>query len=207
VADIRRRAQQLSIIAFVVALHIAACWIFLTTTHLFTFRAISQSLELVFIPSPVIPSESSARKPAPIRPSQRASQQGAATPPAARPDAAPSSDERNAIHPPIDWAAELDRAARDSVPAEPAAEPRNFGFPHASAAPPKPPEFGWSHTRIHRVESIPGGGMLVHVNDNCVLVFIPLPFFACAAGEKPANGDLFEHMHDLPQAGDLNDGK
>jgi hypothetical protein len=207
VADIRRRAQQLSIIAVVVALHIAAYWGFLTATHPFTIRAISQNLELVFIPAPVIPSESSARKPAPTRRSQRASQQGAAIPPDAQPNTAPSSDEGNAIHPPIDWAAELDRAARDAVPAEPAAELRNFGFPHASAAPPKPPEFGWSHTRIHRVESIPGGGMLVHVNDNCVLVFIPLPFFACAPGQKPANGDLFEHMHDPPHAGDWNDGK
>jgi hypothetical protein len=57
------------------------------------------------------------------------------------------------------------------------------------------------------VESIPGGGLLVHVNDNCVLVFIPLPFFACAPGKKPANEDLFKHLHDPSQAGDWNDPK
>jgi hypothetical protein len=121
---------------------------------------------------------------------------------------APSSDEGNAIHPPIDWAAELDRAARDSVPAEPAAEPRNFGFPHRSATPSsKTPDFGWSHARTHRLESIPGGGLLVNLNDRCVIVFTPFPFPFCRLGEKPANGDLFEHMHDQPHAGDWNDGK
>jgi len=54
------------------------------------------------------------------------------------------------------------------------------------------------------VESIPGGGLLVNVNDNCVLVFMPLPFFVCAPGAKPANGDLFEHLHDPSPAGDWN---
>ena len=116
---------------------------------------------------------------------------------AAQPNTAPSSDERGAIHPPIDWAAELDRAARESVPAEPSREPRNFGFPHAATAPSsKSPEFAWSHARTHRVESIPGGGLLINVNDRCVVVIFPFPFFGCALGKKPPNGDLFEHMHE-----------
>jgi len=200
VADIRRRAQQLSTIVVVVALHIAACWLFLATTRPLTIAAISQRLQLVFITPPVSPART--------RRSQRASQQNTAAAPAAQPNTAASSKERSAIHPPIDWAGELDRAARDSVPAEPPREPRDFGFPHASTArSSKPPEFSWSHTRTHRVESIPGGGLLVHVNDNCVLVLIPLPFFACAPGKKPANGDLFKHLHDPSQAGDWNDPK
>jgi hypothetical protein len=57
------------------------------------------------------------------------------------------------------------------------------------------------------VESIPSGGLLVNVNDNCVIVFIPFPFFGCALGKRPANGDLFKHWHDLSQAGDWNDPK
>jgi hypothetical protein len=197
VADFQRRAQQSSIIAVVAALHIAACWLLLATTHPLTIPTSSQRLQLVFILPPVIPPESNTKSPASTLRAQRPSQQSTVTPPAAQPNTAPSSDERGAIHPPIDWAAELDRAARESVPAEPSREPRNFGFPHAATAPSsKSPEFGWSHARTHRVESIPGGGLLINVNDRCVVVFIPFPFFGCGLGKKPPNGDLFEHMHD-----------
>jgi hypothetical protein len=195
VADFQRRAQQLSIIAVVAALHIAACWLLLATTHPLTVPTISQRLQLVFILPPIVPPESNARPPTSTRRYQRSSPHGtAAPPPAAQPNTAPSSDEPGAIHPPIDWAAELDRAARNSVPAEPSREPRNFGFPHASTPPPKSPEFAWSHARTHRVESIPGGGLLINVNDRCVVVLFPFPFFGCALGKKPPNGDLFEHM-------------
>jgi hypothetical protein len=176
----------------------------LAVTQPFTVRAISQSLELVFIPPPIVPSEGTARNPTPTRRSQRASQPSrAATPPPAQPNTAPSSDERNAIQAPIDWAAELDRAARDSVPAEPVREPRDFGFPHGATAPSsKSPEFAWSHARTHRAEAIPGGGLLVNLNDRCVIVFTPLPFPFCRLGKQPANGDLFEHMHDASPPGD-----
>jgi hypothetical protein len=152
---------------------------------------------LVFILPPIIPPEGNARLPTSTRRAQRPSPQSTATPPpAAQPNTAPSSDERGAIHPPIDWAAELDRAAREEVPAVPSREPRNFGFPHTSTPPSKSPEFAWSHARTHRVESIPGGGLLINVNDRCVVVLIPFPFFGCGLGKKPPNGDLFEHMHD-----------
>jgi hypothetical protein len=57
------------------------------------------------------------------------------------------------------------------------------------------------------VESIPGGGLLVNLNDNCVIVFAPLPFFSCAPGKKPANGELFKHLHDPSKPGDWNDPK
>jgi hypothetical protein len=91
----------------------------------------------------------------------------------------------------------LDRVARDSTAAETSRKPLNFGFPHASTTPSsKPPEFGWSYAATHRVESLPGGGLLVKLNDNCVLVFNPLPFFFCAPGKKPANGDLFKNIRD-----------
>jgi hypothetical protein len=114
----------------------------------------------------------------------------------------PPGEARLPIHPPIDWAGELDRAAGNSIADAPSIQPRDFGFPRSSAAPPsKLPEFGWSYAPTHRVESLPGGGLLVNLNDNCVLVFAPLPFFACALGKKPANGNLFEHMNDPLQPG------
>jgi hypothetical protein len=81
-------------------------------------------------------------------------------------------------------------------------QPRDFGFPHSATTPSsKPSEFGWSYAPTHRLQSLPGGGLLVNLNDNCVLVFAPLPFFACALGKKPANGDLFKHMNDPSQPG------
>jgi hypothetical protein len=46
------------------------------------------------------------------------------------------------------------------------------------------------------VESLPQGGLLVHVNDNCVLLLFPLPFVGCAIGKIKTNGNLFEHMRD-----------
>jgi hypothetical protein len=114
-----------------------------------------------------------------------------------QPNAAPPSEVGAAVQPHIDWAAELDRARRNSAAAGQSVHPREFGFPHASTAPvSKDPEFGWSYAATHRVEPLPGGGLLVNLNDNCVLVFAPLPLFVCAPGKKPANGDLFKHMRD-----------
>jgi hypothetical protein len=40
------------------------------------------------------------------------------------------------------------------------------------------------------------GALLVHLNDNCVLVMAPLPFVFCSPGKRPANGDLFDHLND-----------
>jgi hypothetical protein len=41
--------------------------------------------------------------------------------------------------------------------------------------------------------------LLINLNDHCVFVLLPLPFFGCGIGSKPANGDLFEHMRDDPR--------
>ena len=182
-----------SIAAAVAALHIAVIWMLLAATPPVVMRSLSQSLQLVFIAPTMVAPQNSVRKPAP-----RSKRRPIATPSSAvEPNPASPSEEGHPIHPPIDWERELDRAARDSTAAPPSLEPREFGFPHASAAPSsKPPEFGWSYAATHRVESLPGGGLLINLNDHCILVFAPLPFFFCAPGHKPANGDLFKHMHD-----------
>jgi hypothetical protein len=99
-------------------------------------------------------------------------------------------------HPGVDWNAELERAGKDSLP-EPAPARRDFGFPHRSPpAAAMPPEFGWDYAATHRVESLPGGGLLINLNDRCVLLLAPLPFAMCGIGTQPANGELFEHMRD-----------
>jgi hypothetical protein len=192
----QRRARQLSIIAVVVGLHLAIGWMLLATTPPIVIRSLSQSFELVFVP-PIAASESTTRKPVPTHGSPRPVQQRRTTSPAMQPETEVPSEEGNATQPPIDWAGELERAARDSAPPEPLHAPRDFGFPHPSSpSSPKRPGFGWSYAPTHRVESLPGGGLLVNLNDNCVLVFAPLPFFFCSPGKKPANGDLFKHLRD-----------
>jgi hypothetical protein len=121
-----------------------------------------------------------------------------------QPSAAVPAEEDTAIHPPIDWADELNRAAREVASGATAPQPRAFGAPHVVPAPQaKPPEFGWSHSRTHRLERGPDG-TAVHLGDRCVIAFSPLPFPVCRLGKWEANGDLFKHMRDPPQSGDGN---
>jgi hypothetical protein len=66
----------------------------------------------------------------------------------------------------------------------------------------KQPEFAWDHARIHRVEPIPGGGMIVWLNDRCAIAFLVIfPFATCGVGKIEARGDLFDHMRDARDAG------
>jgi hypothetical protein len=108
---------------------------------------------------------------------------------------------------PIDWFAERDRVARDAATASAAPSPRGFGFPQqpsdGTAAPNA--EFGWSHSHTHRVETMPGGGIVINLTDQCALVLFPLPFVGCALGKKPANGELFRQMHGKAHDGDWHD--
>jgi hypothetical protein len=50
-----------------------------------------------------------------------------------------------------------------------------------------------------------GGGTLIRLNENCVLVVFLVPFPACALGKIPPRGDLLEHMHDPPEFGAWKD--
>jgi hypothetical protein len=210
VAVTHKRARRLVVIAAVVAaLHIAVYWVFVEATRPHGIRMAAASLELAYL-TLVVP-ESVLTKPAPARPSQPLVRPSAV--PSAlrrpRPESPPSavapSEEDHAIHPPIDWAHELNRTARESASGESAPQPRQFGAPHVAPTPPaKPPEFGWSHSRTHRLEKGPGS-VGIHLGDHCVISFTPLPSMLCGAGKKEANGDLFEHMRDPPQLGDWKD--
>jgi hypothetical protein len=62
------------------------------------------------------------------------------------------------------------------------------------------PEFGWDRSHTHRVETLEGGAILIHINDRCIVVLMPFPLPFCGIGKIPVRGDLFEHMHDTPQA-------
>ncbi|MDB6085794.1 MAG: hypothetical protein JWN43_3675 [Gammaproteobacteria bacterium] len=208
-AATHNRARRLSVFALVVALHIAVYWGFLQATRPLEVRTASPTLELTYLT--LVAPESATTRPAPVRPSQPLMRQSVAPPPVSRPrldsppNAPASGEEDNAIHPPIDWANELNRTARESASGESAPKPREFGAPHvAPTRPPKPPEFGWSRSRTHRLERGPGSTG-IHVGDHCVMSFTPLPSVVCGPGKKEANGDLFKHMHDPPQLGDWKD--
>lgn len=100
-----------------------------------------------------------------------------------------------APHAPIDW----QEAIQGEVRAEESrSRPRklNFGFPQEPAAVAPAPAFGWDYARTHRVEELPGGGTIINLTDHCAIVFYVLPIPVCKIGKIPANGHLFDHMHD-----------
>jgi hypothetical protein len=189
----RRRTQVSCTIAVVLGLHLTLVWLLLSTSRVVSRRTESQSLEIVFIARPTVSFESNFTRRVFENAAPRRRDDANFLP---MPHAVPQEDQNNAIHPPTDWASELSRAARDAASDTSTQKPRDFGFPHPSSAPAKAPEFGWDYAATHRVESIPEGGLLLHLNENCVLVLSPLPFVGCEIGRKKANGDLFEHMQD-----------
>jgi len=110
-------------------------------------------------------------------------------------DADPGTRE-NAITPPVDWNAELLRAGKIASGIDSKNPTRDFGFPKRSATTADYPQFDWDYARTHRLESVPEGGIMIHLNDKCVLVLNPLPFAFCMPFSREANGELFKHMRD-----------
>jgi hypothetical protein len=205
-----KRARRLSVIAFVVVLHAGVCWLLLEGTRplkIGTAGTATSSLKLIYltldVPESVRPAQ--AARPQPVMRQSVDAPDLNQPRPRAQPSAVAPAEEDNAIHPPIDWANELNRTARESASGESAPKPREFGAPHVAPTPPaKPPEFGWSHSRTHRVERGPGS-VGIHLGDHCVIALSPLPSVVCSPGKKEANGDLFKHMRDPPQPGDWKD--
>jgi hypothetical protein len=181
----------------VAGLHAVVVWMLLTTMGVLRMPTVQRSLELLSLPpqrraaQPVTSSAPQVSMPSPAAP---------AVPPAiAAPEPEVGNTEpegSNAIHPSIDWDAELARAAKDAAAADADRHFREFDFPRPPPALEKRPEFAWSRAHTHRVESM-GGAMIVHLGEKCVLVFLPLPFVGCGIGHKPADGDLFKNLKDL----------
>jgi hypothetical protein len=113
---------------------------------------------------------------------------------------------------PIDWNAEADRTITQQAQLAMAAPPRALDKHGAGAdlngglGPDRErkSDFGWDRSHTHQIEGIEGGGILMHINERCVLVLFPLPFGGCGIGKIPVRGDLFEHMHDVPDASSKN---
>src|SRR5579863_4308277 len=101
----RPRSQVFSIAAAVLALHATLCWLLLSGARGVRMPRGSQSLEIVLL-APAAPTPS--RRSLPERAGRSPSKSTAASPSA---PAAPEPEPDGAIHPRIDWDAELARAA------------------------------------------------------------------------------------------------
>jgi len=118
--------------------------------------------------------------------------------PAAPPTSPEASPTDHAPHkPPTDWTSELEWAAKSAAEGDGSDQQRDFGVPR-SAPTLKAPTFDWDPVHTHRVEIGPEGGVIVHLSDKCVMVFMPFPFASCGIGKKEANGHLLDHMKDAP---------
>jgi hypothetical protein len=108
-----------------------------------------------------------------------------------------------------DWRQEMHIAANNEIEAEqrkrrqpsPLA-PHDFSGVKPGSTDDSKPQFGWSHAATHRVEEIPTGGLLININDRCVVVWAILPMIGCRIGKSPARGNLLEHMRDAAAPGE-----
>jgi hypothetical protein len=193
--------QRTTVLLLVIGLHVAVVWLLLSTTLRVPARAGSRSLQWLMLVPVTVP-----REPRTTAPDARTVRRGPEQrpPPAREPGPAmiENAPANEAIAAPIDWNAELNRAVANAAAAAAAPPPRDFGFPRPAEGVRKGTEFAWSRAHTHRIEGLEGGGLLIHLNDRCVLLLFPLPFVGCGIGKIPVNGTLFEHLHDPAHAGD-----
>lgn len=190
--------------ALVAALHAAVFWVLLETGTRSAAVLGSASLQLLYLTPKQRNVEVIGLPMRPLPPALRLSVQAplAADPGSRAPDLTSLADASNAIHPDIDWAGELNRAAAKMTSEAPQVKPREFGAPHVAPEPaPKSPEFSWKRSRTNRLERVTEG-TAIHLGEHCVVSVTPLPMLSCTPGKKQANGDLFEHMHDASPEGE-----
>jgi hypothetical protein len=105
--------------------------------------------------------------------------------------------------PSIDWQQEAQTAAARAADALEMERRKGKLAPDPRFARPTPRrEFGWDQSQIHRVEALPEGGTIIHLNDRCSLVLNGFILPVCKIGKIEARGDLFEHMGDAPLSDD-----
>jgi hypothetical protein len=194
-------ARRLPALAVVAGAHALALWWFLALTRMETIPGAPDASALVLLLLPeqgsqsvIAPPPERTRQPRPpALPLEPARPPGSAAPAPGAPSTA------------IDWAAEAAGAASRWVAQDEAKgrTARAFGVPPDSAmfapAPARTPGLAWNHARAHRVEALPGGVTVFHINDHCAIAFLWIvPFFGCSLGKIPTRGDLFEHLHDAP---------
>jgi hypothetical protein len=192
----RRRALLLVTLSMVMGVHLIIIWLLMSPPRL-VVKSKSGSLQLVWLALPAFIDSAPERQAMTPRPKAGPARNHADRTPVPSSLATQSNEADNTIHPIPDWNQELQLAAKNAVTSQLAQKRHDLDFGHAfPAAPQKPAQFAWDYAATHRVEAIPGGGILVHLSDNCVLIIFPLPFVGCGIGKRPENGELFEHLHD-----------
>src|SRR5882757_394832 len=190
---------------FIVVLAIHAMFFFLfTVVHRHEPGEVdAPTTTLIALSEATQPVESVPRIPAPARAARRAAPKTAPHV-SSRPEPLPEVSGITATPAP-DWRAEAQIAANNVLEAErrkreqpSVLAPHDFSGVTPGSTDTSKPEFGWSHAATHRIEAKPGA-LVVNINDRCAiaLVFI-FPFPMCKIGRMPANGNLFEHMHEPP---------
>jgi hypothetical protein len=188
------RLRRLIVFALVVAVHTAALLFFPSLRRQLTASDEAPSMILFF---PVAP-KSREEAPPPQTPQRDARAHRLPAPVQRTPPPQPNTPPPPAA---IDWAAEAEITAANRIAADEAAarqatalKPRHSPIDMSGSA--KTLGFHWYQARIHRVETIPGGGILIHINDRCAIV-VPIMFMTfCKIGEIKTRDDLFQHMGD-----------
>ena len=133
--------------------------------------------------------------------SPRPTERGAAAALAARPTMRQPAGAAPVRAASIDWEKEGERAAQHELAAEErsrqlaSALNSRTGAAPSSPNPPRRAEFGWAHSRIHRIEQRRGVGILVWLNDRCALLITGMAIVGgCALGRIEPRGDLFAHL-------------
>jgi hypothetical protein len=100
----------------VLVLHAVICWLLLSKMRVLAVPEVAQNLELLWLPAPPrqSPAPDETQNPTASAPSNRS----APSQPAPAPRQNPAPPENNAITPPIDWQADLDREAQASASAK-----------------------------------------------------------------------------------------
>jgi hypothetical protein len=191
-----RHYRSAILFGLVASLHGALVWFLFVLDHPLRTARPLEGLELFLIP------REAPRNVPPPPPNSQPRPRTAATPHASTPSkeapAEPITSPPSALSPTFDWYGELERAGRSEAP-DYLKQPKDFGFPKRPPTTADYPQFDWDYARTHRVETLPQGGLLINLNDNCALIFAPLPMAICGIGKRKANGDLFKHMRDPDQ--------
>jgi hypothetical protein len=192
-----REPQRPLVFALAVLIHVGLFQLLMSPRH--TIRAMTERRTvLVFLPD----TERIQRTPRPVAPLAPERLLETSPPETTAPRLIAPPERKETPAPPIvDWQREAEEAARKHALAAEAQRD-----PTADSGPSKPkPEFGWDHSRVHRIEPLESGGFLVWINDRCAIVISVMAMPVCQIGKKPARGDLFEHMDDAPTPGDWKD--
>jgi hypothetical protein len=200
--------MRAAVFAVVLAIHVALFLLFSalrgTVLHSDDWQAPSVAFFLEPTAAPATASQSIPAEQTLTHPTTRTP----ARPPVPAAMAPQPQPETQAITPPAevpDWRHELQIAANNQIQSDarrrsqpsPLA-PHDFSRVKPGSTDDTRREFGWSHAATHRVEEIPSGGLLIHLNERCAIAWVIFPFPVCQIGKIPTRGDLFDHMKDAP---------